>query len=42
MNRTRQNVIDDTGRTLFLTLPGSSDIHTIGWGCARTTGALRT
>jgi len=36
------NALDDTGLTPFLTLPCSGDIHRIGWGCARTKGALRT
>ena len=35
------DAFDDTGLTPFLTLPCPSDIHTIGWGCARTKGALR-
>jgi hypothetical protein len=36
------DAVDDTGLTSFLTLPHQSDIHRIGWGCARTKGALRT
>jgi hypothetical protein len=35
------DALDDSGRLRFLTLLRSSDIHTIGWGCARTNGALR-
>ena len=36
------DALDDTGLTPFLTLPCPSDIDRIGWGCARTKGALRT